>query len=107
MNKEKVFSAKDLLEKYSSPLNSSSLFNALEVAGLVVSKEYVSSTGSGEIKSYLSLIDDGLKFGLNRQSAYSEKTELRFFNDSFPELLVVAAKAILNQSQALVQQYET
>lgn len=98
---EKVFSAKDLLDKYSSPLNSSSVFNAMQAAGLVVEKKYVSSTGSGEIKSYLSLTETGLKFGVNRQSAYSEKTELRFFSASFPELLVISAEAILSHSRAL------
>jgi hypothetical protein len=98
---EKVQSAKDLLEEHSSPLNSASLFDALLLAGLLEEKKYVSSTGSGEIKSYMSLTDEGQRYGVNRISKYSEKTELRFYPSTFKALLVVASKAILKHSESL------
>lgn len=98
---EKVAAAKDLLEENSSPLNSASLFDALLLAGLLEEKKYVSSTGSGEIKSYLALTECGQKYGVNRISRYSEKTELRFYPSTFKELLVIASKAILKHAESL------
>lgn len=97
----KVFPAKDLLDRFSSPLNSTSLFNAMILAGLAEEKKYISSTGSGEVKSYLSLTKSGLQYGVNRQSNYSEKTELRFYANSFKTLLVQASEAILKHSTLL------
>lgn len=101
VKEDKVQSAKDLLEEHSSPLNSASLFDALLLAGLLEEKTYLSSTGSGEVKSYMSLTDDGQRYGVNRISRYSEKTELRFYPSTFKELLVVASKAILKHSESL------
>lgn len=98
---EKAFSAKDLLEKHSSPLNSTSLFNGMVLAKLLEEKKYLSSTGSGEIKSYLSLTENGMKFGINRSSEYSQKTEVRFYPSTFRELLILSSKAILNHSEKL------
>ncbi|EBU7766774.1 hypothetical protein [Salmonella enterica] len=97
----KGLSAKDLLNKHSSPLNAASLLNAMLLAGLLEEKEYISSTGSGEIKSYRSLTEAGLKYGMNKKSGYSEATELRFFPSTFSELLVVVSKEILRHSEAL------
>lgn len=96
---QKVFSAKDLLETHRSPLNPTSLFNGMILAGLLEEKEYLSSTGSGEIKSYLSLTNQGMRFGVNRASEYSQKTDIRFYTCTFKELLVLSSKAILNHSE--------
>lgn len=103
--KEKAASAKDLLDKCSSPLDPHSLRNAMLLAGLLEVKEYISSTGSGEIKSYHSLTEIGLKYGLNNNSGYSEKTEPRFFPSTFKELLILSSKAILSHSESSSLQY--
>ena len=101
VKEKKAVSAKDLLEENSSPLNSASLFDALLIAGLLEEKKYVSSTGSGEIKSYLSLTEEGQQYGVNRISRYSEKTELRFYPSKFKDLLLIASKAILQHAESL------
>ncbi|MCY1698613.1 hypothetical protein OVA10_11205 [Lelliottia sp. SL45] len=98
---KKLFAAKALLTQNSSPLDSLSLFNAMHLAGLLEEKEYVSSTGSGEIKRYHSLTEDGLKFGMNKSSPYSEKTELVFYPATFKALLVLASEEILTHSESL------
>jgi hypothetical protein len=98
--KEK-YSAKDLLNQHSSPLDAASLFNAMYLAGLLEEKKYLSSTGSGELKSYHSLTDSGLKYGLNQGSRYSEKTDVKLFSPTFKELLVVASTAVLKHSESL------
>lgn len=97
----KELSAKDLLHKYSSPLDSASLFNAMLLAGLIEVKEYISSTGSGEIKTYRSLTESGLKYGINKRSSYSDATDLKFFPSNFNELLVLVSKEILKHSEML------
>jgi hypothetical protein len=97
----KGLSAKDLLNKHSSPIDAASLFNAMGLAGLIEEKEYVSSTGSGEIKVYRSLTECGLKYGMNKKSSYTEATELRFFPSTFTELLIIASKEILRHSESL------
>lgn len=98
----KLLAAKDLLVKHSSPLDAASLFKAMQLAGLLEDKEYVSSTGSGEIKVYRSLTEEGLRFGINKESGYSEATEIRFFPATFGELLVIASMAILKHSEQFV-----
>lgn len=99
--KEKTSAAKDLLQAHSSPLNSASLFDGMLIAGLLEVKSYVSSSGSGEIKSYESLTEQGLKYGVNRASRFSEKTDARFYASTFKDLLVVVSKAILAHSESL------
>lgn len=100
-SKEKACSGTDLLDEHSSPLNMASLSNALLIAGLVEKKEYVSSSGSGEIKSYLSLTQSGQQYGVNRSSPFSEKTDLRFYRSTFKAVLVVASNAILKHAESL------
>ena len=100
----KVLPAKDLLNKYSSPLDAASLFKAMQVAGLLEDKKYVSSTGSGEVKAYRSLTHEGLKFGINKESGYSEATEIKFFPETFGNLLVIASMAILKHSEQFVRE---
>lgn len=91
--------AKRLLEETGSPMDSATLFKALEFAGLVEQRTYLSSTGSGEIKKYWAFTDAGLRYGVNQATLSPTKTELRFFEDTFTDVLIVAAEAIINHAR--------
>jgi hypothetical protein len=95
----KTSSAKTLLEETGSPMDAATLFRALEFAGLVEQKRYVSSSGSGEIKTFWSFTDDGLRLGENKPTISPTKTELRFYESRFHDALIAAADAIINHAR--------
>jgi len=57
-------------------------------AGYAELHQYASSTGSGEIKSFKRLTEQGEVFGVNKASmGHPFKTEARFYGEAFPQLL--------------------
>lgn len=91
--------AKKLLESTGSPMDSVTLFNALERSGFVEHRAYLSSTGSGELKKYWAFTDLGLEYGVNQATMSPEKTELRFYERQFPDVLIAAARAIMEHAR--------
>ncbi|MGP5283841.1 hypothetical protein ACTXNJ_21945 [Pseudomonas helleri] len=86
---------KALISKYDVSFDASTIMNALLKAGYAETFEYLSSTGSGELKSFRKLTVEGERFGVNKKSfGPSVKTDARFFESSFPELLSVVVKQL-------------
>lgn len=78
-----------LVKQSGVSLNAATILAAIRHTDLVEEVEYVSTSGSGEIKSFLRLTDAGLAFGVNKDGAHEIKTEARFFAETFPGLLRV------------------
>lgn len=96
-------SAKELLLATGAPIDAASLLDLLCAAHLATWAEYVSTTGSGEIKKYRVLTESGLRYGVNASTAHPSRTECRFYADTFPALLQVAAQTLTSFSQRIVQ----
>lgn len=79
---------KQILERLGVSLDAITVNRALLRLGYLENAEYISSTGSGEIKTYHRLTAIGLEYGENVPSRYSEKSEVRFYETRAPELLV-------------------
>ncbi|MGE0919468.1 hypothetical protein [Trichlorobacter lovleyi] len=94
MKQKTNFSATELLEARNSFLDAIMLFKLLEKIGYLYKVEYLSSTGTGEIKTYKSLTEKGLKYGINRGTRHPPKTECRFFEETFDELLAEVLKLV-------------
>lgn len=85
-----VKSLKTLTSQHGLSFDASTIMNALLKAGYAENFEYLSSTGSGELKSFKKLTEEGVKFGVNKESfGPSVRTEPRFFESTFPELMKV------------------
>lgn len=95
----KAMPAKNLLSDTGSPMDATTLFRALEFAGLVEQKSYVSSSGSGEIKEFWAFTENGLRFGENTPTISPTKTELRFYESKFHDALIAAADAIITHAR--------
>lgn len=77
-----------LLEEYSCSMDASSIMKVMMRYGLADDAEYVSTTGSGEIKRFRRLIDEGLNYGVNEASPVHDiKTTPKFYVDTFPSLI--------------------
>lgn len=98
MAKKKTnFSATELLEARNSFIDASMLFKLLGKTGHLNVVEYLSSLGTGEIKTFKSLTDKGLKYGINRGTGHPPKTECRFFEETFDELLSEVSKLVKHE----------
>lgn len=86
--------AMTLLNNTGSPMDATTLFKALEAAGLMEKINYLSSTGSGEMKQYWAFTNAGSALGVNQMTMSPMKTEPRFFITAFPQALRAAADAI-------------
>jgi len=73
------------LTQFRAPINAASLLALAEVAGLVTDAEYLSSSGSGEIKTCRKLTDEGLRYGINLEGFRSAATDIRLYPESFRE----------------------
>jgi hypothetical protein len=93
-----VFPAKTLLAEIGSSLDATSFFNGLELAGVVARVEYMSTTGSGEVKQFVKIEDGHLNVGQNKKTMHEFKTEARFFRDGFESLAVVSCRALLENA---------
>lgn len=85
----KVESLTNLVKDTGISLNAASLLAAIVRTHIAETVEYPSTTGSGEIKTYVRLTEDGLQYGINRKGAHEFKTEPRFYPHTFRELLLV------------------
>ena len=93
-----VFPAKTLLAEIGSGLDATSFFNGLELSGIVARVEYLSTTGSGEVKQFVKIDDGHLNIGQNKKTMHEFKTEARFFRDGFEPLVVVSCRALLENA---------
>lgn len=91
------FSASEMLEAHGSLMDAITFFRLLEKIGFVEKKEYLSSTGTGEIKTFKSFTEKGLKYGINRGTKHPIKTECRFFKETFSELMAHTEQAFNNK----------
>ena len=99
---QKVATAKKLLDLHKLPLDAATLSNALVLAGLMEVKKYLSSTGSGEEKSFLRFTEVGESFGKNTHNPFHDlKTEPKFYEDQFLALYVIAVTALYDHSQRI------
>lgn len=93
-------SAKALLALHRLPLDSASLNSGLVLAGILHHQNYLSSTGSGEVKSFLAFTETGLAYGENEANGFHEvKTDARFFSARFPEAYQLAINALHAHAQ--------
>jgi|GEM_PF-6796398 len=97
----KPATSKKLLELHGCLMNVGTLNNALLSCGVLESVEYLSSTGSGEVKNYLKIKDNFSHFGINTSNPFSKATEPRYFHDRFSELYKIAAEAVYQQALQL------
>lgn len=87
--------AKKLLAEHGLPLDATTLNNSLVLAGLMRITRYESTSGSGEIKYFMELTEEGLKLGRNKPSGWHEfKTEPLFYEGSFSEAYCIAIVAL-------------
>lgn len=91
-----------LVKMTNTSANAASILCALRKSGLAKEVEYPSTTGSGEIKTFTSLTEDGLAFGINRSTDHPFKTEARFFPEKFPALLAAVAAQIKTEADELL-----
>lgn len=102
--KRKTSSAKSELVRIAAPLDAASFYNGLLLAGLMEEVEYESTTGSGEIKTFLRLVDGTEQLGFNKKSGFHEfKTEPRFYVDSFTDAYILSVNAIAQHASALYE----
>lgn len=95
-------SLKALISLYGVSFDASTIMNALIKAGYAENFEYLSSTGSGELKSFKKLTEEGEIFGVNKEGfGPSIKTEARFFESKFPELLAVVVQQLDKEVKAI------
>ncbi|MDM0110071.1 hypothetical protein QTH97_34575 [Variovorax sp. J22R24] len=98
----KTASAKELLEGMGALLNAAALNKILLMMGLAEEIEYLSSTGSGEVKSYTRLTERGLAYGKNKESGFSEKTTMVFYESGFRSLYVATCQAVSEHAHSLI-----
>jgi hypothetical protein len=96
IKKQATLTAKSAVALHHLPLDAPSLHEGLILAGLMVEQGYLSTTDSGEIKSYLVFTEAGLEFGKNAFNPFHEfKTDPKFFEVNFPQAYLLAVRAIL------------
>lgn len=96
-------SLKDLCAHYDLSLNPASIHNALVNAGVMRTVSYLSTTGSGEEKTFKEIVPDYLHLGINRRSMHEFKTEPRFYIDSFPQLLAIVVRQIHQELKEIIE----
>ena len=80
-------SLKALIAERGVSFDASTIMNALLKSGHAENFEYDSTTGSGAKKSFKKLTSAGEKFGINKPAMHPFKTEARFYDETFPEML--------------------
>jgi len=84
-----VKSLKALIADHGVSFDASTIMNALLKAGYAENFEYASTAGSGVMKSFRKLTEQGEAFGVNKASmGHPIKTEAKFYTETFPALLV-------------------
>ncbi|WP_095169654.1 hypothetical protein [Pseudomonas sp. Irchel 3H3] len=85
---------KSLIAEHGVSFDASTIMNALLKTGHAENFEYASTTGSGAMKSFKKLTSTGEKFGINKPAMHPFKTESRFYDETFPEMLSVVIKQL-------------
>lgn len=97
----KTSASKKLLERHKLPMDAATLNNGLILAGVLETKTYLSTTGSGEEKSFVAFTTAGQEFGRNAAGSWHEfKTEPKYFEHRFAETYLLAATAILTHAHS-------
>lgn len=98
----KSSSAKALLTTHNLAMDAATLNHSLVLAGVLAHKMYLSTSGSGEEKSFLVFTDAGSEFGKNAASGFHEfKTDTKFFDERFGDAYLLAVDALLKQAHDL------
>lgn len=97
----KVDSLTNLVKDTGISLNAATLLAAIIKTPLAETVEYISTSGSGEIKKFVRLTDAGLKFGINRPGIHEFKTEVRFYAHTFRDFLDVIHQHIGDEISGL------
>jgi len=91
-----------LLDEHSCSLDANSIMRVMIRYGLAEDAEYISTTGSGEVKRFRRLTDEGLNYGLNEASASHDiKTSPRFYIDTFPALVSLVVSYLQKESEEM------
>ncbi|WP_056396315.1 hypothetical protein [Massilia sp. Root418] len=75
------------LKQHAIPLHAQAILQMLIWARLVEEVEYLSSTGSGEVKTFQRLTHIGLEYGENVATLSPTKTEIKILPNSLPALI--------------------
>lgn len=87
----------NLIKDAGISLNAAAILAALKKTDLVEIIEYESTSGSGEIKTFLRLTAAGLEFGTNKPTGHEFKTEPRFYPSRFPALLRIIGRQLMSE----------
>lgn len=89
-----------LLDEHSCSLDANSIMRVMMRYGLAEDAEYISTTGSGEVKRFRRLTDEGLNYGINEASSgHDIKTSPRFYIDTFPALVSLVVSYLQKESE--------
>ncbi|MBC3884739.1 hypothetical protein [Undibacterium griseum] len=91
---EKSIAVSKALEQQDIPLSGQTVLHLMKLASLVEEAEYVSSSGSGEIKSYSRLTPSGLKYGENKKTMSPTKTDITIYPSKIKEILIECHSAL-------------
>jgi len=83
----KLMSITAALKQTQVPLHAQAILQMLTWAGLVEEVEYLSSTGSGEVKTFHRLTELGLQYGDNAATLSPTKTEIKVRLNAVPDLI--------------------
>lgn len=83
----KLMSVTAALKQEEVQLSAQTVLQLMTLASLVEEAEYLSSTGSGEIKCFTRLTDSGLKYGENKSTMSPTKTEIKIDPSKIKEIL--------------------
>jgi hypothetical protein len=92
--------AKRLLIEHSLPLDEVSFLSCLLECGYIEEREYISTTGTGEIKNFIAISENHPDIGMNLKNNFHPiKTEPRFYEDRFIDLYLIACEYATLQGQ--------
>ena len=98
----KLKTAKLLLAESNLPMDAASFYRSLVLIGAMKDVEYASTTGSGEMKSFVQFTECGLEYGENKASGWHEfKTEPKFYENQFGKAYLAACQGALEHAKTL------
>jgi hypothetical protein len=89
----KLLSVMAALKEAEVSLSAQTVLQLMERAALVENVEYVSSSGSGEIKKFSRLTEAGLGYGANKATFSPTKTDIKIDPTKVKDILVVCHEA--------------
>lgn len=98
----KAESASKLIKQLGLPMHVKTFEQGLVLCGDLEVAEYLSSTGNGEIKTFLRLTPSGLTLGKNTYNPFTpNRTDTVFFASSFLVVYARAATAIAKHANEI------